>query len=45
MLSLSNIEENSHNSRKHGLKQIAKPARSIAEFDFITSVAVDENGV
>jgi DNA modification methylase len=44
MLSLSGIRDNAHNAREHGRKQLAKLARSIQKFGFITPVVVDETG-
>ena len=44
MLPLSSIRDNPNNAREHNRKQLAKLARSIEKFGFITPVVVDETG-
>jgi ParB-like chromosome segregation protein Spo0J len=43
-LPLSSIKGNPNNAREHDRKQLAKLARSIQNFGFITPVVVDETG-
>jgi DNA modification methylase len=42
MLPLSSIKGNPNNAREHNRKQLAKLARSIQKFGFITPIVVDE---
>jgi DNA modification methylase len=44
MLPLASIRDNPNNAREHNRKQLAKLARSIQKFGFITPVVVDETG-